>query len=290
VTRRFIGMTDGNIPRGILKVVPGAGQQRAEIAISRLISKGEDIALVIFDTKASYFDGDNEDDNMQAKAHALWFRSISMRLPGSPVVLILCHPPKAAQSMETMRPRGGGGFLNEIDGNLPCISHGDLTVVSRDPEKYRGVAFSPLMFLREVRFPERLRDTETGKPMPAVICHLADDREVAEQEFQMETEDTQVLQVLAEDSTLSTRHIAKRLLWLLKNGEPDHKKVRRVLGRLRNGKMINDTNSHLTVLGQETLEEYIKSTGKKGNGADHNNVVHVPLFEARRRFEEKTDG
>jgi hypothetical protein len=146
-----------------------------------------------------------------------------------------------------------------------------------------------MVFLREVRFPERLRDTESGKPMPAVICHLADDQEVAEQEFQMKTEDTQVLELLAEESTMGLTLIAKRLFWLLKNDEADKKKVWRVLRRLREEKLINESNNNLTVLGKEKLEEYKNSMRKKGNGADQGNIVHVPLFEARRRFEDKTD-
>lgn len=237
-----------------------------------MINKGEDISLVIFDTKASYFDGDNEDDNMQAKAHALWFKSVAMRLPGNPVVLVLCHPPKAATSIELMRPRGGGGFINEIDGNLSCISHGDLTVVSRDPEKYRGVTFAPLTFLRSVTFPERLRDNETGKLMPAVICHLADDEEVAKEEYKIKTEDMQVLELLDKDLTLSLRDIAEKLSWFYKDGSPNHKKVRLILDRLRNGKMIDRTNNP-TVLGQEKLREN-KKAGNDGNGAVHSTIVY----------------
>jgi ABC-type phosphonate transport system ATPase subunit len=44
IDRRIIGMTNGNIPRGVLKVVNGAGRQKAEVGIARLIAKREDIA------------------------------------------------------------------------------------------------------------------------------------------------------------------------------------------------------------------------------------------------------
>src|SRR5262249_32228280 len=82
-----------------------------------------ELALVVVDTSAAYFETDDENNNMQALAHAKRLRELS-RLPGGPTVLICCHPTKNAESLV---PRGGGAFLNEVDGNLTC-KRDDLAV------------------------------------------------------------------------------------------------------------------------------------------------------------------
>ena len=38
-------------------------------------------------------------------------------MPGEPCVIVACHPVKNA-SDDNLIPRGGGAFLNEVDGNL----------------------------------------------------------------------------------------------------------------------------------------------------------------------------
>ena len=49
-------------------------------------------ALLIIDTSAAYFAGDNENDNVQLGQHASNMREL--RIPGGPCTLINCHPPK----------------------------------------------------------------------------------------------------------------------------------------------------------------------------------------------------
>src|SRR5262245_19103532 len=63
-----------------------------------------EVALVIVDTSAAYFETDDENNNIQALAHAKRLRELSW-LPGGPTVLICCHPTKNAESLV---PRGGG--------------------------------------------------------------------------------------------------------------------------------------------------------------------------------------
>src|SRR5262249_37552309 len=47
----------------------------------------QELALVVVDTSAAYFETDDENNNMQALAHAKRLRELS-RLPGGPTVLI----------------------------------------------------------------------------------------------------------------------------------------------------------------------------------------------------------
>jgi hypothetical protein len=77
-------------------------------------------ALLIIDTSAAYFDGDDENDNVQLGQHASNMREL--RIPGGPCTLINCHPPKNA-SDDNLLPRGGGAFLAEVDGNLTAVKN-----------------------------------------------------------------------------------------------------------------------------------------------------------------------
>src|SRR6516165_2335843 len=277
VTQRLMVMTDGldldTIP---LTVMPYAGREKAEIAIAELIHDRQEIALVIVDTSTAYFAGEDENDNKAALEHAKWLRSISKRIPGNPTILVCCHPIKNAAE-DNMLPRGGGAFVNEMDGNLACIKKDILTVVSQHG-KYRDVYFHPISFLRTVKQSERLK-TASGEMVWSVVCHVATPQEEAKHEFEMETQDRQVLEILADHPAMTQREIAAKLLWLNnkennKDGgqpEPDHKKVGRVQKRLKKAKLIYENNI-LTALGRERLNEN-KQT--KGNG----NVL--PLFAAK---------
>ena len=176
-----------------------------------------------------------------------------------------------------MLPRGGGAFVNEMDGNLACIKKDDLTVISQHG-KYRDVYFHPITFLRSVKQSEGLK-TASGEMVWSVVCHVATPQEEAKHEFEMETQDRQVLEILADHPAMTQREIAAGLLWLNnKDGgqpEPDHKKVGRVQKRLKKAKLI-DENNILTALGRERLKEN-KQT--KGNGKGNGNVL--PLFGAK---------
>ena len=70
-------------------------------------------------------------------------------------MVVLCHPTKNA-SRSNLLPRGGGAFLNELDGNLALWSHspGEVTELHWCG-KIRGPDFSPLGY--------RLRPVPTGQ-------------------------------------------------------------------------------------------------------------------------------
>src|SRR5262249_43780914 len=75
------------------------------------------ISLLIIDTSAAYFEGDDENSNVQLGAHASRLRELG--IPGGPTTIINCHPTKNATD-DNLVPRGGGAFLAEVDGNLVC--------------------------------------------------------------------------------------------------------------------------------------------------------------------------
>jgi hypothetical protein len=77
-------------------------------------------AIVIPDTTAAYYTGDNENDNVQQEKSWQRLRLFTQQIPGGPTVLVPCHPTKNAPP-EALFPRGGSGILGEIDGNLTCV-------------------------------------------------------------------------------------------------------------------------------------------------------------------------
>ena len=117
-------------------------------------------ALLIIDTSAAYFPGEDENDNVQLGQHASNMREL--RIPGGPCTLINCHPPKNAAD-DNLLPRGGGAFLAEVDGNLTAVKNA-MTVKVHWQGKFRGPEFDPISFLLKGVTTDRLKDSK-GRPI-----------------------------------------------------------------------------------------------------------------------------
>jgi AAA domain len=138
--------------------------------IRREIEEFGDVVLVVLDTSAALFVGDNENDPIQMLKHALTQRALC-GLPGNPTVLALNHPIKAACSQEQLLPRGGGGYLNETDGNFTLWAHDDRLTDFYWTGKLRGPDFEKITFrLPTIRTP-KLVDSN-GRQMPTVMAEV----------------------------------------------------------------------------------------------------------------------
>jgi hypothetical protein len=63
--------------------------------------------------------------------------------------------------MSNLLPRGGGAFLNEMDGNLVCLKEPGSPVVTLDTHgKFRGPEFEPFSFKLTAGTSEKLKDTK----------------------------------------------------------------------------------------------------------------------------------
>jgi len=167
-TTQQVGLTPEDIDNvyfvpGVFKLTEISERIHQEMA-------AQELALVVVDTSAAYFQTDDENNNMQALAHAKRLRELS-RLPGGPTVLICCHPTKNAESLV---PRGGGAFLNEVDGNLTC-KRNDLAVELHWYGKFRGPDFAPMFFQLKVVTHERLKDTDGNLIQTVVALSLSDE-------------------------------------------------------------------------------------------------------------------
>ena len=210
---------------GVFKFTEISERIRQEMA-------AQELALVIVDTSAAYFETDDENNNMQALAHAKRLRELS-RLPGGPTVLICCHPTKSAESLV---PRGGGAFLNEVDGNLTC-KRNDLAVELHWHGKFRGPDFAPMFFQLKVVTHERLKDNDGNLIQTVVALSLSDEglRDISEHR---RVDEDQVLLSINEDPRLPSRDRARQLGWLMRSGDPNHTRVLRAERGLKEAKLI----------------------------------------------------
>src|SRR6516162_3522801 len=192
----------------------------------------QELALVVVDTSAAYFETDDETNNMQALAHAKRLRELS-RLPGGPTVLICCHPTKNAESLV---PRGGGAFLNEVDGNLTC-KRDDLAVELHWHGKFRGPDFAPMLFQLKLVTHERLKDTD-GNLIQTVVALSLTDEGLRDMSAGRRADEDRVLLSIDENPRLSSRDRARQLGWFMKSGDPYHMRVVRAEKALERGRLI----------------------------------------------------
>ena len=152
-----------------ISIIYGGGftvdAMRTECEAKAKTLPGGKIDLIIVDTSAAYFLGDDENNNPQMGSHARRLRTLTT-LPGGPCVLVLCHPVKNANEQSALLPRGGGAFIAEVDGNLTLWRTDDVTELWH-AGKLRGPGFEPISFRLERVTCEALVDTK-GRMSPTV--------------------------------------------------------------------------------------------------------------------------
>jgi AAA domain/Bifunctional DNA primase/polymerase, N-terminal len=193
-----------------------------------------DVALIVVDTSAAYYEGDEVNSNTQQAEHARRLRKLVM-LPGGPSVLALCHPVKNA-ALDNLLPLGAGAFLNEIDGNLTCAID-NLIVEVNWQGKFRGPDFPPIEFKVYSVTAKILKDGE-GRSIPTVVAaHLSDGEKEEIKQIARSNEDT-LLAVIADNSKSSWAELPTLCQWFLSDGAPHRTKVRRTLNKLVKLKLV----------------------------------------------------
>jgi hypothetical protein len=192
-----------------------------------------DIAMVIVDTSAAYFCGDNENDNAQMIAWAGTLRRLCGEIPGRPTTLALAHP-KMNQASDYMVPRGGGGFLGEIDGNIGVHKEADTLVFKTCPVKFRGAPFGDIAFeIVEMQSDHpKMVDTKGRKIRVAYAEPINEYRE-AEIKSEANADDDAMLIDMLRVQDLSQRDRARSLRWDGAGLDAARMRVRRSVGRLK---------------------------------------------------------
>jgi len=127
-------------------VIPGSFDLGAKMEDAvKMAAAGGDVAMVVVDTSAAYRMDEDEHDNPTSTDWARTMRAF-VRMPGRPAVILATHPTKWAEATALL-PRGGGGFLNEVDGNMSLwAGEEQATTVLHWCGKWRGMTFSPIEF------------------------------------------------------------------------------------------------------------------------------------------------
>ena len=222
-------------------------------------------ALLIIDTSAAYFQGDDENDNVQLGQHASSMREL--RIPGGPCTLINCHPPKNAAD-DNLLPRGGGAFLAEVDGNLTAVKNA-MTVKMHWQGKFRGPEFEPISFLLKGVTTERLRDSK-GRPIWTVFAKFLSDEAEEQMASSARRDEDALLTNLIDHGHASIATLAKRMGWLTKNGQPQKSKVHGVLERLKAAKLVHSERGLLVVTepGKKAGGKRMDAPNAEMNGGD----------------------
>ena len=204
-------------------------------------------ALVIIDTSAAFFEGDDENSNTQLGNHARTMRSYIGTVSGGPTILVTTHPTKNA-SPDALVPRGGSAFLNEVDGNLTCAKQPDNMLVEVHwYGKFRGPDFAPIPFQLVPGTSEKLKDSK-GRSIWTVTARAISEQEQRHaQETAREDQDDLLVVMRANPDLVTLTEFARKVGWFYKDGTPNKTKVNRTLQALKRAGLVNNARDRWTV-------------------------------------------
>ena len=207
---------------------------RAECQAKAATMPGGKVDLVIVDTSAAYFSGDEENSNTQMGGHARKLRTLTT-LSGGPCVLTLCHPIKNAAEPAHLLPRGGGAFIAEIDGNLTLWKTGELIELWHT-DKMRGPGFEPMTFRLDKILCDALVDAK-GRHIPTIrAVAISDSDREAEVRTTRSAEDQMLVAML--EPNLPVAALATACGWTLSSGEPHKSRAHRILKGLEKSGLV----------------------------------------------------
>ena len=254
VTMRWIGMAHAMDfdPDDIdVHFIPGTFDITSLLAeVSAAVDRLGGVDLVIVDTSAAYFQGADENANVDMAKHARNLRLLTT-LPGHPCVLVACHPTKSADQSNLL-PRGGGAFLAELDGNLVCMRTDAGAVKLHWQGKHRGPDFKPVLFdLTTVTAPT-LKDSR-GRDIPTVVASVVSEGEVSARRETARRDEDEALIAIDNLTSPSNAGIAEYLTWFDASGEPHKRRAQTATTRLRKDRLVELARDGwtLTKAGQE---------------------------------------
>jgi len=197
-------------------------------------------SLLIVDTSAAYFQGDDENSNKQLGDHARMMRSFT-DLPGGPSVLVTCHPTKNPD-MSNLLPRGGGAFLAEVDGNLVAIKQpGSMIVELNTHGKFRGPEFSPISFKIVPGTSNKLVDTK-GRLIWTVTAMPITEMERDGIDNSARAKHDALLVMMKNRPGLSLSEYAEALNWRNSKGDLNKRLVQTAMTAMTKDKLVEKKN------------------------------------------------
>jgi hypothetical protein len=209
--------------------------------IQREIEPFGDAALIILDTSAALFVGEDENNPIEMLKHARTQRKL-IALPGRPCVIALNHPIKRPSGPEQLLPRGGGGYLNEVDGNFTLWARDGKLSDFHWTGKLRGPDFEMITFRMEEITTMNLVDSK-GRLMPTVMARLVTDADIEDSEEKAIFQENRLLKAISAKPEASIAELAQAFGWMLKGKDsqpdkPNRSLVQRVLSRVIKDKRV----------------------------------------------------
>jgi hypothetical protein len=213
---------------------------------------------IFVDTSAAYFIGAGFDEENSNTQIGKWAQALQLmtELPGTPAVVVLCHPTKNP-APDNLIPRGGGAFIAAIDGNLTLWATTPGEVVKLHWQgKYRGPNFEPLMFRFETGTCDALKDAH-GRSLPSVVAVPIDDAQAEALEKQGQSHEDTILTTMLANPKASLADLATKAGWINPKGRPMKSRVGRVLDDLKLDKLVKMQRKRwaLTEAGKKVAEE-----------------------------------
>ena len=218
--------------------------------------EGATLGLVIIDTLQAYFNGDDSNSNAQVVRFLRSLRPIT-ELPHKPTVLVPAHPVKNAGD-DDLVPYGGGGILNEIDGNLTIARKEDI-VEFHHQDKLRGVPFEPIIYKSTLETADELTDQD-GDLVQLPVLRRADQPELKSAEQKYLTTPLKILTLLAQTKRQPSARAAGAEVGVGKSAAIEAVKE---LKRLKLVKELPGGGIVITPAGRKHLKE---SIGEEVNG------------------------
>jgi hypothetical protein len=187
---------------------------------------------------------EDENSNLELLRFALELRKLT-ELPGRPAALALMHPVKNP-TKDNLLPRGGGAFINEIDGNLTLWAEGEReTTELHWGGKLRGPTFDPIAFAMDKGTCAGLADAK-GRLIPSVWAHQVDATRADQAADRARSDEDQVLLLMSIDPEGSFASWAITLGWTMPSG-PAKYRVERAIQRLANHRLVARKRDRWTV-------------------------------------------
>lgn len=235
-----------------LHFIPGTFSIRQDMAALRAaIESLPNVTMIVVDTLAAYFDGDDNNSNAQMLDFARVLRNLTMA-KSKPAVIVPAHPVKNA-AKNNLTPMGGSALLNEVDGNL-CIWKRETAVEMHWQGKHRGAEFEPLLFELKGVESDKVRDSK-GRIMPTVMAvPLMETRRLEIATLAVSMEDRLLLNIEAyEGQSIADRCVEIGLINAA--GGAKRTTMVRMLEKLQGEKLIERLRSNwrLTAKGEEAV-------------------------------------
>jgi AAA domain len=190
---------------------------------------GDAFGLVIVDTLQAFFNGDDSNSNAQVVKFMRALRPIT-ELSHKPTVLVPSHPTKNAGD-DNLVPYGGGGILNETDGNLTISRKGDI-VEFHHQDKLRGVPFEPIMYKSTLETADELTD-QRGRPIELPVLRRAEQEDLKAAEQKSLTTPLKILQLLVATKRQSSVRAVALAIGVGKSAAGEAAKELKVLGLIK---------------------------------------------------------